>query len=712
MASSKIRDTIEYSGSVAVTEIENGFKKDKIWAKANFTRTQNILLSLIDDDSSSHCQVIEARKRLGSCLEIVLDILYNFSDFYTRQKEHTKCELILSEMGQTEDDFYSASKSAQQFLESRKDDSATLSATEMHTIDIGRGLNIADESSETVLKDHAPTEQAQETYKVQFSDQFRKIKGPMPVQVKNTQTLYENQTNESNATDITNEQSNEHVTATSSGECDNTRNSTQINEQQSRTKISIMNARALPFEPSDNSYGRPSVPTANFESPSIGQDLWRQLKRVQIPVFSGDKRSYHSWKAAFLSCIDSAPATGEYKLLQLRQYLSGEALKTIENLGHSGAAYEAAKERLERKFGGMRRQISIYIEELENFHQIRVGNAKDLEQFSDLLDIAMINIKESNQDQELGNGTLYTILRRKLPQSILANYHRWVYDNNVTQSVATLRQWVIPESEFQTVASETVHGVTGKMSDAQTTPPRQGQRNTRTFFGDSRHNRTKKTQCCQACGGDHQIWTCQVFKQKSISDKWDIAKRCQLCFRCLAEGHSGRKCPRSRQCGQNGCKALHHRLLHQPSQETEFKTADLKSTNSIAVKASNEISSKQTTSDTEGNKPWQQTTMTANNVTTTDFIALRTVPIILKNGNRSIKVNALLDDASTKAYINADVAAELGLQGKTERVTVYVLNGQVETFETCPVDVQLESLIGDVKLQVTAYTATRVTGTM
>ena len=130
------------------------------------------------------------------------------------------------------------------------------------------------------------------------------------------------------------------------------------------------------------------------------------------------------------------------------------------------------------------------------------------------------------------------------------------------------------------------------------------------------------------------------------------------------------------------------------------------------MKASNEISSKQTTSDTEGNKPWQQTTMTTNNVTTTDFIALVTVPIILKNGNRSIKVNALLDDASTKTYINADVAAELGLQGKTERITVNVLNGQVETFETCPVDVQLESLIGDVKLQVTAYTATRVTGTM
>ena len=89
--------------------------------------------------------------------------------------------------------------------------------------------------------------------------------------------------------------------------------------------------------------------------------MWRQLKRIQIPVFPGDKRNYQSWKAAFLACIDSAPATREYKLLQLRQYLSGVALKVKENLGHSSTAYQAAKKRLEWKYGERRRQIAIYI---------------------------------------------------------------------------------------------------------------------------------------------------------------------------------------------------------------------------------------------------------------------------------------------------------------------------------------------------------------
>ena len=45
-------------------------------------------------------------------------------------------------------------------------------------------------------------------------------------------------------------------------------------------------------------------------------------------------------------CTDKAPAIVEYKLLQLRQYLTGEALKTTEKF-----SYQIVKERSEREFG-------------------------------------------------------------------------------------------------------------------------------------------------------------------------------------------------------------------------------------------------------------------------------------------------------------------------------------------------------------------------
>ena len=50
----------------------------------------------------------------------------------------------------------------------------------------------------------------------------------------------------------------------------------------------------------------------------------------------------------------------------------------------------------------------IYLEELEQFRQIRSGNARYLDKFADLLDIAIINLKEADQTQELGDGSLYT----------------------------------------------------------------------------------------------------------------------------------------------------------------------------------------------------------------------------------------------------------------------------------------------------------------
>jgi hypothetical protein len=178
---------------------------------------------------------------------------------------------------------------------------------------------------------------------------------------------------------------------------------------------------------------------------NIGQDMWKQLKRVTIPVFSGDKRQYEGWKAAFRSCIDSAPATPEYKLLQLRQYLSGEALRVIENLGHSKPAYEAAKQRLDRKYGGTRRRIALYIEELEMFQAVRSGNARDIEKFADLLDVAVVNLKEAGRIEELGNGSLYLKLQRKLPEIMLTRYHRWVFEGKRIESVELLREWINQE---------------------------------------------------------------------------------------------------------------------------------------------------------------------------------------------------------------------------------------------------------------------------
>eukprot|EP00117_Sycon_ciliatum_P047343 scpid69314/ scgid5729/ len=72
--------------------------------------------------------------------------------------------------------------------------------------------------------------------------------------------------------------------------------------------------------------------------------------KIKIPTFDGDKKLYDTWRTSFNVCVDQQPLSPELKLLQLRQYLSGPPLKTVETYGYSAAAYAAALQRLDQKY--------------------------------------------------------------------------------------------------------------------------------------------------------------------------------------------------------------------------------------------------------------------------------------------------------------------------------------------------------------------------
>ena len=290
----------------------------------------------------------------------------------------------------------------------------------------------------------------------------------------------------------------------------------------------------------------------------LGHDMYKQLKRVSIPTFNGDKHKYESWKSAFNSCIDSAPATKEYKLLQLRQYLSGEALKAIDSLGHTGTSYDIAKERLERKFGGKRRQIACYLEDLDKFPIMKEENAKkNIEKFADIFDIAVINLKEAEREDDLSNGVLYLRLQKKMPETMLTRYHRWIFESGEDESFETLRQWLNKESEYHTIASETVHCM------SQQDSKKQGQQSeSMVYYNESTPKSTKQPERkCSFCQGSHGIWECGSFKALNVTSRWDKAKELNLCYRCLGS-HMAKMCKQTRICAINSCKTTHHRLLH------------------------------------------------------------------------------------------------------------------------------------------------------
>ena len=370
----------------------------------------------------------------------------------------------------------------------------------------------------------------------------------------------------------------------------------------------------------------------------------------------------------------------------------------VENLGHSAAA------------GGKRWALTLRMEELDAFKPIRDGNKMDLEGLAELLDAIVINLTDAGQQAELGSGSLYITIQRKLGKNLLAKYKQWLSDNYRDGNEQTLREFIDRESEFLTTASEIITGV-GKSSVRQLKPSVVG----RTYVTQERPTtsspRKRAIKKCKLCNHPDGLRACDSFRKMTVNQRWDIAREQRVCFRCLSYGHQGEACVRSRICGLNGCRSAHHRLLHDEDsvglrprennrrEEPESQPAQ---DESVLRPLCGSVT-------TEGELNARTHTKT---LVTAPLSALRTVPVYVTNAAGCVKVNALLDESSSKSYLNSDVAAELRLEGSPHELIVNVLNGHHTALDTSLVEFVINSLNGSTSETISAYTTERVTGNM
>ena len=68
--------------------------------------------------------------------------------------------------------------------------------------------------------------------------------------------------------------------------------------------------------------------------------------------------------------------------------------------------------------------MTIFLEELEKLKYVTYGNAKKLKNYADDLNIKIINLKQGGNFGELGDGSLYLRILKKLPQIMLTQYQR------------------------------------------------------------------------------------------------------------------------------------------------------------------------------------------------------------------------------------------------------------------------------------------------
>ena len=127
-----------------------------------------------------------------------------------------------------------------------------------------------------------------------------------------------------------------------------------------------------------------------------------KLKGVDLPKFSGeDKADYEPWRAAFMSIVDGMDIPVGEKVLRLQSSLTGKALTLVKDLGFSINAYERAKEKLEKKYGGERRLQIKHLTALRGWQKVRPRNLEDMENFQGILERVWMALKDCGSGQEL-----------------------------------------------------------------------------------------------------------------------------------------------------------------------------------------------------------------------------------------------------------------------------------------------------------------------
>ena len=165
-----------------------------------------------------------------------------------------------------------------------------------------------------------------------------------------------------------------------------------------------------------------------------------------------------------------------------------------------------------------------------------------------------------------------------------------------------------------------------------------------------------------------------------IEEKWRVAKDKKLCFRYLSGNHQREHCFRSRDCGVDGCKRSHHKLLHL-SKDVTNRAASVGDANILNISSLSQrvLAKENTAGDTEQGSEERLQITTLTSAQYKEVVSLRTVSDWLKSKGKKIKVNAVLVDASTVSYVNEEVAGALGLSDTYGELSVNVLNENIET---------------------------------
>ena len=161
---------------------------------------------------------------------------------------------------------------------------------------------------------------------------------------------------------------------------------------------------------------------------------------------------------------------------------------------------------------------------------------------------------------------------------------------------------------------------------------------------------------CIVCKGNHRLWECGFFKEKTPTQRSKLVADNKIRFSCLRDKHTFRQFLQPRKCRAEGGNKSHNSLLH--GADGGFPTKQ--STNPNTIQSSgNTGQSKATTSQQPSNK----TTTMSSDTDVKGLLQVTDLQLVNSSG-LDTKALVLCDTACSNSWVAGSLADRLGLHGK------------------------------------------------
>ncbi|XP_046459823.1 uncharacterized protein LOC124206177 [Daphnia pulex] len=327
---------------------------------------------------------------------------------------------------------------------------------------------------------------------------------------------------------------------------------------------------------------------AGKERPIVREKGAKSSVNVQLEAYTGRALDWFSWISMWFALVHITSKTPSEKLAILKNYLKGDLADIVHGHGGGEAGYKEVLQRLKSTCGSRKVIRAAHLRELDRMEAPR-NDPQSFKRFSERVRTHLFNLSVIG---ETGHVDIIERLSLKLQLTDRLAWNNGRGGEIDNRNINDFGRWLTARAtDYQNayaIADDQQRSANGGSRNDRQQPsqvpnrfqqPQQQRRSARTYhgasssqknYGSTEQKEKKPTEPhCFKCEGSHHLEDCTFFKDLPISDRLTFTQRRGLCYGCFGVRHGFMNCTLKKECGIDGCKLSHHKLLHKENGPVE-----------------------------------------------------------------------------------------------------------------------------------------------